>query len=277
MGTRYRHGMSIHDGFPESGFLGQGICDGIKAIRAENAAWFDLCDDMNAVLMRVAMTAMENPSAQGMNWSKEAVAVRLLMRSSGSFQGVVLMAERGMVVQAHTLVRSIIEDSFVAGALTTKPDDVIKMLRDGAEASRRYQATFIVAEKLGDSPETRQGLEAAIDKIDGKARFLSPRKVASLSTLLPQYLNYMRLSEDSAHLSATSLHKHVEVRDDGSGWSYRMGPARQEEIEATLHRTTLSVLPVGIVVNQLMPDAANNSALESLSERFRTLPAGATI
>ena len=58
----------------------------------------------------------------------EAVTVRLLMRSSRLFQSVVLMAERGMVVQARTLARSIVEDSFVAGALTTKPDEVFKML-----------------------------------------------------------------------------------------------------------------------------------------------------
>jgi len=269
--------MGMHDDFAEAGFLSQGIRDGIDAIREENEAWFDLCGDTNAVLMRLATTAMKTSAARGSSWSKEAVAVRLLMRSLGALQGVVMMAERGMVVQARTLVRSIIEDSFVAGALTTKPDEVIKMLKDGAEASRRYQATFIVAEGLGDNPKDRQRLEKVIDTMDGKARFLSPRKVAGLSSMLPQYLNYMRLSEDSAHPSATSLHKHVEVRDDGLGWSYRIGPARREDIEATLHRAVLAVLPVGMMVTHLMPDDAHNVTLQAIAERFQTLPVSGTI
>lgn len=102
----------MHDGFLESGFLSQGTRDGVGGVRAANAAWFGLCDDVNAVLMRVTATAMEVPAARGI-------------------------------------------------------------------------------------------------------------------TMLPRYLNYMRLSEDSAHPSATSLHKHVEVRDDRSGWSYKAGPAGQ--------------------------------------------------
>ena len=197
----------MHDGFHRSGFLSEETHSGIDAIRADNAAWFDLCEAVNVTLVGVTETAMKDPSARRINWSKEAVAVRLLMRSSGSFQGVVVMAERGMVVPARILVRSIIEDSFVAGALTAKPDEVIRMLRDGAGASRKHQAAFLIAEGLGGgSPQDRQRLEEAIDTMDGKARFFSPRKLAGLSSMLPQYLNYMRLSEDSAHPSATSLH-----------------------------------------------------------------------
>ena len=61
--------MSIQKGCTETGLLGQGIRDGIGSIRAENAAWFDLCDDTNTALKRVATTAMEDPSARGINWS----------------------------------------------------------------------------------------------------------------------------------------------------------------------------------------------------------------
>ena len=145
------------------------------------------------------------------------------MRSSGSFQGVILLAERGMVVQARTLVRSVIEDSFVAAALTTEPDKVIQMLKDGHEASRRFQADFILAQGLGPGDMDRETLEEAIDKMDDKARFLNLGKVAGLSSMLPQYLSYMRLSSDAAHPSAASLQKHVAVRDDRVGMGIQPG------------------------------------------------------
>ena len=267
----------VRRNFLDAGFLSEEVQEGRADIRAENDAWFRLADDTNAALMRTMVTGMDHPAAHGSNWSKEAVAVRLLMRSSGSFQGVILLAERGMVVQARTLVRCVIEDSFVAAALTTEPDKVIQMLKDGHEASRRFQAEFILAQGLGPSDMDRKKLEEAIDKMDDKARFLMPKKVAGMSSMLPQYLNYMRLSSDAAHPSATSLQKHVKVRDDRVGWAYSMGPAVQGDIESTLHRALLAVLPMGVVVNQFMPDPVNSAALDALGTRFQALPTGTTI
>jgi hypothetical protein len=69
---------------------------------------------------------VDHLAAQGMNWSREEVAVRLRLRSSGSFGWVILLAERGMVVQARIPGRSIIEDSCVAAVLTTEPDKIIQ-------------------------------------------------------------------------------------------------------------------------------------------------------
>jgi hypothetical protein len=177
-----------------------------------------------------------------------------------------------MIVSARTLVRSIIEDSFVAAALTTKPDDVIKMLRDGAEANRRFQGDFILANRLGGSDTDRVKLKEAIDMVDVRPRFLSPKKVADMSSMLPQYLNYMLLSNDSAHPSATSLDKHLQRSGDSTAWEYKMRAGEQHEVCATLHRALLAVLPVAIVANQLMPDATNGPMLAELSERFQTLP-----
>ena len=111
--------------FLESGFLSTAVDDCRTIIRAENESWFNFAGAVNTALMRTVKRAMDDPAAPGSNWSKEALAVRLLMRSSGSFQGVILMAERGMVVQARTLIRSTLEDSFVAAALTTEPDKII--------------------------------------------------------------------------------------------------------------------------------------------------------
>lgn len=268
--------MTTPDPFAEAGFLGQDPRTR-QAIQAENGDWFRLAKDTNAVLMRITMTAVDAEAAHGGNWSKEAVALRLLMRSAGSFQGVILLTEQGMAAQARMMVRSIVEDSFFAAALLEKPSDVVQMLRTDAEASRRSQAKFILEQQLGDSPAALEKLEAAIAEMDAKARFVNYKEMAKLSSMLPQYLNYQRLSDDAVHTTATSLSKHVAVHSNGSGWSYRLGPAAKDDITATLHRAVLSVLPLGIVVTQLLSDTANNTDLAALSERFQALPTGSTI
>lgn len=101
--------------------------------------------------------------------------------------------------------------------------------------------------------------------------------MAKLGHILPQFLNYQRLSDDSMHTSASSLNKHIAIAPGRAGWSYKMGPGDKCEIGATIHRAMLAVIPVGIVVTQIIPDAVNNAALQVLAERFRVLPTGTTI
>ena len=166
--------MNAPDIFSDTGFLSTSIEAAIPHIRNEDPEWFQLAEDTNIVLMRVLVAASEKTT--GTNWAKETVAVRLLMRASGSLQGVILLLQRGMIVQGWMLVGSIIEDSFCAAALIREPDKVIKMLRDDAEASRPNQAKFISMEKLGDSPDELIRLDAAIEDMDKSARLIIKRR-----------------------------------------------------------------------------------------------------
>ena len=224
--------------------------------------------------MKTAMAGMT--LATGHNWSKEAVAVRLLLRTATSLQGVVLMAERGMVSPARTLVRTIVEDSFCAAALLDRPNEVIRMLRDDHEASRRGQAAFIYEQGLGDDPDMLARLQETIAAMERKPRIIW-KNMAGLGSLLRQYLNYQRLSDDSLHTSALSLDRHVARRPSGEGWDYRYAPGLPGEIASTLHRAGLAAVPVGIVVTQLIPETMCNPALKELADRFEGMPTGTTI
>ena len=149
------------------------------------------------------------------------------------------------------------------------------MLREGDEASRRKQGKFVLAEELGKDVD-RERLQTAIASIDKKASFPNAKQVAEMGPLLVQYINYQRLSDNAAHTSAASLHHHVTAFE-GGGWKYRTGPGSPGEVQSTLHRAVLAILPVGVVVTQLVPDASGNLALQALGARFATLSAGTTI
>ncbi len=261
--------MDLHKGFEKKGFLSAGITNGIARLRTENAAWFKLAEDTNAIFMHTATTAMNSVHTTSM--SPEAVAVRVLLRSCGTLQGIILLTERGMVAEGRTLARSLIENAFCVAALHDKPALFIKMLKEDSDASLQLQRKFIIAESLIASGAARTKLQAAIDANE-KSDIMSPKKIARLGPLLKQYLYYQRLSDDAAHASAKSLHRHVSVQKTPSGWNYKWGAGDRDENAATLHHTILAALPIGIGITAMLKDTDGNAAFAELANRFQSMP-----
>jgi hypothetical protein len=260
--------MDWRDGFDESGYLSEGSTSYVPAMRGEIADWFVLADDVNKALMRLAAFGMNATKTSA--WNPKAVAVRTLLRSCGTFQGVILLTERGMVAEGRTLARSLIEDAFAIAALHDKPDEFVKMLKNDSNESRRLQAKFMTAEQLVTDPAARDKLKAAMDKME-KTDILSPKKVAALGPLMRQYLSYQRLSDDAAHLSAKSLDRHVHAMPKRVGWHYKIGPGSAGENAATIHHAVLAALPIGIGITQMLGEPEGNQIFAGLAERFHAL------
>ena len=250
-------------------FLGAGTTDAITHVRAENADWFKIAKDVNAALMRTAMAATGAVKTTSM--APEAVAVRVLLRSCGTLQGVILLTERGMVAEGRTLARSLIENAFCIAALHDNPDTFIQMLKKDSETSRHLQRKFIIAQDLIASGAKLYRLQAAIDELE-KPAIMSPKKVAELGPLLKLYLSYQRLSDDAAHPSAKSLDRHVLTDEARSGWRYKWGPGDQDENATTLHYTLLAALSIGVGITQMLKDMNGNAVFGDLSNRFEAMP-----
>jgi hypothetical protein len=56
------------------------------------------------------------------------VATRLLLRTLSGFQAVVILAERGMGVDAQTLVRGLYENGLWLGFLRLRPAEAVEAL-----------------------------------------------------------------------------------------------------------------------------------------------------
>lgn len=261
--------MDFDEGFEEVGFLSAGITNAIANLRAENADWFKIAEDVNAALMRTATTATNAVKTKSM--TPEAVAVRVLLRSCGTLQGVILLTERGMVAEGRTLARSLIENAFCIAALHDNPDTFMEMLKKDSEASRHLQRKFIIAQNLIASGAKRDKLQAAIDEIE-RPSIMSPKKVAELGPLVKQYLAYQRLSDDAAHPSAKSLDRHVLTDAARSGWRYKWGAGDQGENATTLRYTILAALAIGVGITQMLNDMNGNAEFGELSNRFEAMP-----
>jgi hypothetical protein len=262
--------VDFPEGFEEEGFLSVGVTNGIVSLRAENADWFKLAEDTNAALMRTAIAATSTVKTTSM--APEAVAVRVLLRSCGTFQGVILLTERGMVAEGRTLARSLIENAFCITALLVNPAATIEMLKADSDASRRNQGKFVLAEQLVAAGAKRDKLQATIDAIDKRAEIMSPKKVAALGLLQRQYIFYQRLSDDAAHPSARSLHRHMLTDASRSGWIYKSGAGQQGENAATLHSAILAAIPIGVCITEMLKDTEGNAVFSELADRLQAMP-----
>ncbi len=186
---------------------------------------------------------------------------------------MVLLSERAMVAPARALVRTVVEDSLCAAALESKPDDVIRMLKEDWEHSRRGQAKFASDHHLGDDPAALADLQDAVATMARKPR-INWKEMAGLSSMLPQYLNYLLLSDGAVHTSASSLERHLARHPQREGWAFSRDVGEPDDVATTLHRLMLAAMPVGIAVTLIIPDPGSNAALVALAKRFRDLPAG---
>ncbi|MCT7328017.1 DUF5677 domain-containing protein [Ralstonia mojiangensis] len=232
-------------------------------------AWFALAHDTHAALASAVQAASTPPPGLAV-WSPQAVAVRLLMRTCGNLEAVVVLTRQGLVAEGRTLARSLVENSFAAAALVKDPAEYVDLLKADSERSRRNQATFIL-QHLPNAGGDRGRLQQAIDAMDKAAELISPKRLALKGPLADQYLFYQRLSDDAAHATARALERHVTRT--GGGWRYRHEPGTPAENAATLHCAVLAALGIGIAVTQVLGAAACNARLAELSELFAQMPA----
>ena len=196
------------------------------------------------------------------------MALLLLHRSCAQLQGAILMAERGMDVEARTLARGLLENAFLMAALHDNPDAARKVMWDDMDAAKKGQAKAII----------KQGLSADIDKLQaavasfGKVTNASPAELAELGPLNKLYLLYRVMSDDAVHPSGKSLRRHMKIADDGKSWNgFLVGPENPEKIALTLDQLLMIAIPLGVAFQQMVSDTENNSWMGEISERYQPL------
>src|SRR5260221_14517885 len=96
--------------FDDDGFLSPDLVAWTATIRTEFKDWFELVESFNRDAMKVLWSIKPSLSK-----NQQLVAALLYGRALQSFQGTVLMAERGMIADALTLVRSCAATAIAIG------------------------------------------------------------------------------------------------------------------------------------------------------------------
>ena len=214
----------------EEGFLASSSVNSVARIRADYAPWFEIAATINGLAMRVL------PSLRPSTTNSQQLFVAILFaRVLTSFQSTYILAERGLMADARTVIRAATETAFVLAALS-----INAAVLESLELRHHYFRRKLHSVWLNDPaaratmiPEQITALEKDIAEIDRdypnvKDMRGDPINVASLADqagLLSVYNAVYRVtSTDAAHTSITALERHVRTDASGNIQSMVVGP-----------------------------------------------------
>jgi hypothetical protein len=235
--------------FKEVGFLSPEIKPIIADLRKLHATWFVFAEDVNRTGQRI----LEGFQPSGSAAVRDVVAIALLMRTLSNFQGTILMAERGMVVEAGALARCCFENAVFVGALRNEGDKFLAEVQMTDRYSVKTMARWLVQvpDRLQHAPQgAKRRLEGLINEIRQqipgfeRAEF---KALAGRAGLDDAYVHYAVLSRDAAHPSAQSLDRYF-IRGRGKfplqGMRWGAYASESDEIPLTLNMASLATLEV---------------------------------
>jgi hypothetical protein len=236
--------------------------------RVTHAEWFALARDTNACLQAIAVKAMEKQG--GAIGDKNVLSTLLLLRSLGFLQGSLVMLEKGMLVEARTLMRAMLETSFCLGAIHDDADAFVEKFRSDHRKSSRQQAeAALYFGSLDPASEKFQALTKTIDAISTSERLMSITDVGKSGPLASSFLLYKVMSNDSAHNSVTSVLNHFDTGKK----QFRLGPAATDKIELNLDNLVLIATGIGVGFTNIVGDMEGNRRIAALCNRYGVLRA----
>ena len=211
------------------GFLSEAIDFMLPALREMHAPWFDFAERTNQLGQRI-MNSADAACVGRTTHDPVSLATRLLIRSLSTFQGAVILTERGMAIEALTLVRGLYENALWLGFLMRTPAEAVDALIVDEWRSQRGRDKALLAQfaRAGWPDQVLKArLEARVAAADnalkGKAR-LSVEDIAEKGAFGDFYTYFKQLSAGSAHPSFYSLSKHLRMNPDGSWSGHVTGP-----------------------------------------------------
>lgn len=230
--------------------------------RASAPEWFGLVDSMNRSAVAILPTLEPQRSS-----SKEMIAAQLFARALQTFEATILLTERGMLADAGTLARSIVETTIYLGGVATKENFIVRMAADNNH--HFHEMGVAIAEHLErdggeggkfEAEELRKALKAAKE---GNFKFgdIKLRNLAKEVDMDPLYeVVYRQLSGDSAHPSIASCERHL-VRDASKKVERLVFKPQRDGLERTL---SSAIVPL-------------RGAMEALSHVFSRPDIAATV
>jgi hypothetical protein len=98
------------------------------------------------------------------------------------------------------------------------------------------------------------------------------KDVAAISATYRFYRIYIKLSQEAAHPSATSLHRHVQSTLARDGWHYRWGPGTNEEIGSALRHASMFACIAAVCWCEFSEDREQVLPFVGLRDRMNSMP-----
>ncbi|SRR6266581_937515 len=263
----------IDEAVRKDGFLGEGFDAVIQDCRKQHAEWFDLANSVNKFGMRLLWSLKPRKTS-----NQQLLVTILYGRCLSAFQTTILLAERGLVLEARYVLRAMLETTFALVATARDADfcqryvdDDEYRLLDLVKACLRLEPAMRSFHAL-DEQDLRKRKQDAEQNI--KSRKLKPLKVkdvADAASMLGHYETSYRLLSNTAHASVRDLDYHIVATKDQAdieklGWGPQTGKSADVIMQACD-----DVIISAYAVLQLFERPELNNAHAALHRRFEQL------
>ena len=249
----------------EQGFLSSAIAGWTEEAKEKHKNWFDLADEVNRASMAVNDLVIPDPRN-----SRQLLGKLLYLRTLQTFQGAILLAERGMIAEAGTLVRSCAESAIALGG-AAHIDDFPEQLLSAHDKHRKALGAYLESDR-----DTAELLT------EDQKRVVSQAK-SSLEGEKPQRMNWQDISErsgtglvynmvyrplfgDSAHVTMLALDRHLEE----GGAKIVFGPT-DRDLPDTLSKAICVLLQALLKLHEIFPESGIDSRLQPLINKWDVL------
>ncbi len=257
----------------KEGFLAEHINQWIEKHRKENSELFKLCEDIN----RFSHSTMLNITIHN-KYLPEIIGASLYIKAMSNFQGVILMAERGMINEAKALLRCLLECQFAIVAVDKDKNIVDQFVLKDQLQRRDYLKAYVRNKKAGIAhPEDAPSLEE-IDNLlqDIKKQIkkksikkLTKRDLAEKAGLLTTYDSAYKILSGTIHVNARDLEQYLDLNDEGEIKGFIWGPD-VEEIDAILFTAAESMFFILVGIARIF-SLSFDVTWEKLQEKYKSL------
>lgn len=240
--------------FDKQGFLSHHELDAWEDnIRNAHPDWFRLVDDLNQEAMRICRALQ--PAVTD---NRQLLAVMLYYRALQSFQGAVLLAERGMPADALTLVRSCAESAIALGGVAHDKVFIEALISSYNKHRKTFINTYINDSGLSNelTNEQKEYGKALVEQLNTGAPqgftwdALAKKPEVGMADLYNTV--YRSTSGDAAHATLPALDRHVCTNTEGKLERLVFQPDARD-VEQTFSMAVCSLLNAMEQLNYVVP------------------------
>ncbi|MFG1364053.1 DUF5677 domain-containing protein [Xanthobacter versatilis] len=265
----------------EQGFLSPDIAHFIGKHRQDNRAAFDLADALNRTAQRLMLSS--EVRMEGDVLSEKNLAQLFFVRAVSNFQGAILMAERGAIVEARTLARTCLETVFALVAAVKMDACFIDRMVAKEMGSKSKYANWLLGRADRTAflhPEAEAGLQAFINRLKADNELTKPfgaDDMAQRAGIDGLYIFFRQFSSDAAHPTLEALNRYVDNGQGDVGIEIIWGPkCGAGEIADTVVMVCCFLMTGAVALNEITSVEGMGEALGGHYETYKALIAAMT-
>jgi Family of unknown function (DUF5677) len=207
----------------DKGFLSPQLRKWTTSTKGDYQKWFRFINRLNRAAMKVLAAIEPDP-----NKKQELCAALLCRRALQTFQGSILLAERGMIADALTLVRSCAETAIALGCFAADDKFLDRLIEDDANHRLTY-GNVMLGDKYLSAPLTRKeisNIQKVVSAIKKKYPTSRPKSInwadaAKDFRMAVLYdMIYRTTSGGATHVTINALGRHAIATTGGPRLPY---------------------------------------------------------